>query len=92
MRKRGEEPLSFKCVEDALLVCKPCDEKFFQRNLARTLKVSLALKTVAHRDDNLSLKHKVKVAVATQCKFKLELAFCLPDALTSRLNKRDVIK
>lgn len=91
MRKRGEEPLSFKCVEDALLVCKPYDEKFFQRNLARTLKVSLALKTVAHRDDNLSSKRKVKVAV--QCKFKLELAFCLPDALTSRLKKkRDVIK
>lgn len=84
MRNRGEEPLSSKCVEDALLVCKPCDERFFLRNLTRTLKVALALKTVAHRDDNLSSKQKVKVAMATQHKFKLELAFCLPNTLTSQ--------
>lgn len=36
------------------------------------------------RDDNVSPKHNANLAVITQHKFKLELAFCLPNALTSQ--------
>lgn len=81
--KGGKEALLSKCGEDASLVFKPFDEKFFQRNftLTRTLKVSLALKIVTRTNNSVSPKHKAELSVAAPHKFKLELASVFPTLL-----------